>query len=210
MPNKILSQAGTSLADIYDVEGSIAGLEELDSDAVKTVHEMGQTVFSERFRTRLIVLSTGAIAQSTTFAINFTLGIVPIARILGAEVMSTTTARLTQANLNIGTQVAGDETEIPFWSWQTGAGDDFEKLVLNRISGGAVSTKVRYIPGQPLGHPYMAIGDGQPDTVASTIEFRGITSAFGAGTITLSALIYLGFPAASSGLSSRGLPVPSW
>ena len=43
---KILSQAGISLADLYNVEGSIAGIEQLDTRELPIVHEMSGTIFS--------------------------------------------------------------------------------------------------------------------------------------------------------------------
>ena len=65
---KILAQAGISLADVYDVEGSIAGTDELLSEDVSLVHEMGGHMMSERCRSFVVTLATGDQIQNANFA----------------------------------------------------------------------------------------------------------------------------------------------
>ena len=201
---KILSQSGNSLADTYDVEGSIAGIDELETHELPIVHEMGATVFSERFSGAIRRVTTGAIAQSTTW--DLVLDNLPsgITRILAVAVY------MDAARVNEATVLLRDENgrEIPIFIWDTN-----ESRVTIRIDDngtGVVTSNALINVARDV--PSMLFGAGQVQRVAD-IAFRGTSTAFGAGTVTVTALIYVGHSAIGGvpgNTNSRGLPVPSW
>jgi len=207
--HRVRSQAGTSLADVYDVGGSIAGIEELDSEEVKTVHEMGGTTFSERYGQTVLVLDAGAVAQSTQININVAIGD-PITRLLGWFVVTDVAGRLTRLQLSVSSVSAAGVIfqDVPYWVWQSGIGNDVEKLCRILIAGVNLAVNSLQV-GEPTGFPQMLTGDNQANRV-NQVTMRGDTSAFGAGTVNPRAILLLGAPVAAGGLSSRGLPVPSW
>jgi len=199
---KILSQAGSSLADTYDVEGSIAGIEQLETRELPIVHEMGGTVFSERASGFIRLSTSGAILQSTNWDNVFTDLPAGIIRILGFFVFSDDATRITQATLSVRGE---NNREVPIFAWDSGEGS-----FAARIDNGGVAD-IRGLGsnlGTGGGVPSMLFGIGQPQRVPE-VAFRGTSTAFGAGTVTVSAFLYLGFSEVG-GISSRGLPVPSW
>ena len=206
---KIQAQAGNSLADIYDVKGSVAGIEHLETHDLPIVHEMGATVFSERFSQDIRRLQTGALAQNTNWDIIVAnLGDNAV-RIFGLAVHVDVTSRVSVASIAINREING--REVPIWAWDTGA-SDIEVAVRYSDDGGATATVIFL---RPLVHfgilPSMTTGAEQP-TRNNRIAFRGRTSGFGAGTVQATVDIITGFGEIQSGggLSSRGLPVPSW
>lgn len=201
---KILSQAGTSLADVYDVEGSIAGIEELSSREVVLVHEMGATIFSERASGRMLRLSTGAIAQSTSFDLTF--ADVPdfVTRVLGVVVIADS-QRVDDAAISIRDPVAG--RDMPVWIW-TAARDLYESARFEDSGGGVADHNLLYGIGPSINFPSLLFGPSQPEPVSSMV-FRGNTTAFGAGTVEVIAKVYVAY-SRLKGVSSFGLPVPSW
>jgi len=211
MPSrKILGRAGVSLADVYDVEGSQAGLGQLDSEEVKTVHEMGGVITSERLQGRVIVMDATALAASTTWDIEVGLG-GGVVRIAGVQVVSdNTTGRVNHMTVGINMQSAA-ATDSLLFSWDISTALDLQKPVRMDFQG-TVATLSRYFEGAGAqGYPSMSFGATQviPGVTIPVMTFRGLTTAFGAGTITPRALIYVVF-ASTIGISSRGLPVPSW
>jgi len=204
--HKILSQAGQSLADVYDVPGSIAGVESLESDEVHTVHEMGQTIFSERLSGRIELADTGAIAQSTAFSAQMAeLPAVPMLRLMGILVEVSTIARVTTANVNCTDDVPGQGNEMVMWNWD-GTNEDLVRIG----RGGSISNRNIMRPMQEYAGrlPSFLVGGTQAEGTP-TLNLRGTTSAFGAGTVTLTLWAYVAFPQLG-GISSRGLPVPGW
>jgi len=201
---KIQAQAGSSLADVYDVQGSIAGIDHLDTHELPIVHEMGATVFSERFGTSISRIETGDIAQDTNFDIaNSNFAAVP-SRILAIVVFSDAAARIQRVTLSPRDPIAG--REIPIWHY-----DGVTNFGTMRMSddGAAVANFEVLQPVQSqLFLPNFFGGDDQATTVNDLI-MRGRTTGFGAGTVFCRALIYLAF-ARLAGVSSRGLPIPSW
>ena len=203
---KIESQSGISLADIYNVEGSQAPIETLLSRDISLVHEMGQTIFSERASGAIFRASTVALTQSSTFDIITTnMPDVPT-RILGVQVFTPDDpARVSQIQVSLRNQDQG--REIPIWVWDsvnnvTVRMQDDDGVVGNRFLFEPVSS-VRLLPN-------MLMGTSQPQTV-DDISLRGATPAFGAGTITIIALYYVAFAEeVQSGVSSFGLPIPGW
>ena len=203
---KILGQAGISLADVYDVEGSIAGTEELLSQDVGLAHEMGGQILSERLGSFVVILDTGAIAQSLNFEVIFNGLPDCVNRILGCKVVVNNAARVNEANVTIS--VPGS-LEYPIFVWDDA--QDVEREIRMQ-TGGTVGGKFELSSALPF-VPTLALRAESEKTMPSLI-LRGTTIAFGAGTVITQALLYLcrgntetptpGEP------SSHGLPLPSW
>lgn len=204
MTPKILSQAGNSLADVYDIEGSIAGIDQLETKELPIVHEMGATVFSERLSGRIVRATTGDIAQNITFNVTMTgLGLTA-QRILAIGVFADVNARADRVVVSIRDPVAG--REVPIFVWSTAA--DVETAMRLQDDDGAVASVFALISALPVIVPNMLLGSDQPQAV-NEIVMRGITQGFGAGTVEIVMVVYTAF-AQVEGVSSRGLPLPSW
>lgn len=199
---KVLAQAGTSLADIYDVEGSIAGVDQLISEEVHLSHEMGGAIFAERFNAHIQRITTGALNQTTDFDVLS--GEVPdaVGRILGISVFAAPIARTARASVAI--RDPGGTREIPLFIFDI-TNDSESNL---SIADMAASTLVAALIPSPVLVPSFSFGSEQPNAM-NQLAFRGRTSAFGAGTVSLVALIYIA-NCAIRGISSHGLPIPSW
>lgn len=197
---KILSQAGNSLADIYDVEGSIAGIDHLETHELPIVHEMGSTVFSERLAGGVIRVPTGAIVQSTVIdqsVIGNTAR--ALQRILGIFVSVDTTARIA----DLAVAIENDADGIPIWVW--GGSEDAVRVLV----AGTATDLIALIPDPAFTFlPNLMMGTTQPAPTAN-LTLRGNTSAFGAGDVTATIHLQVAFPVLR-GVSSRGLPLPSW
>jgi len=200
---KILGKAGDSLADVYDVKGSIAGVEELLSQDVSLVHEMGGVLFSERLSSRVVALASGSIAQSLAFNVNFSFG--ENSRILALCVITDNVARLNDVQISLTSGPAVDNTEVPIFAW-----NDANDLStgINVLLAGSVASRAMLIPATDMQIPNLLVGSDSPRPL-TTMSMRGDTTAFGAGTTITTALIYVAFPQVQ-GLSSRGLPLPGW
>jgi len=203
---KILGQAGTSLADVYDVAGSIAGIETLRSEEVAPVHDMGQTIFSERLSGDIRNVTTGAIAQNTNWDLILSGAPVTPTRILGVMVFTDVVARVGHVTLSLRTDVAAQEQEVPLFAWDSTIG---ATVLIRTEAFGTVADRdcLINVPGVAT-LPSLLIGEAQPVPVAD-IAFRGDTNGFGAGTVTISAVILRAFSQVE-GLSSFGLPIPGW
>jgi len=197
---KILSKSGDSLADVYDVAGSIAGIDDLLSEDVNLVHEMGATIFSERLSAAVFPLTSGAIPQSTAF--NSALPLAQTSRILGLAVVTDQIARINDVQVSINSQ--GVDTDCPIFSWIS---SDPSKVVRITI-GGSLQTLTLLTPAYLPFIPNLTINQGSPSPV-STLILRGQTNAFGAGTVITQAIFFIAFPQVD-GLSNRGLPLPGW
>lgn len=207
--SKVLSQAGISLADVYDIEGSIAGTDELLSKEVSLVHEMGGQIHSERLLSFDINMAPAAQSQSAAFAV--TAGGIPdsINRILGVQVSAANLegGRLSHASLAL---VFSTGQEVPIWWWDSAIDSEFN-IRFDRLGAG-VANRVGFQPSFAFPQQLITrVGDAglMPDII-----FRGVTLAFGAGTIVPAALLVLlrpdrGAPAPGAA-SSHGLPIPSW
>jgi len=209
---KILSQAGKSLADVYDIEGSIAGVEDLLSKDVHLVHEMGGQIFSERLESLLITLSSTAILQSTTFDIQSAAPPDSINRIAGAIMYADAAAEVSFAQLSITDTSSATPAELPIMAWD--AAVDAEVSIRTRLDGAAIGTLQWLRPVQPpLALPALMTRMGAASSMP-VISFRGQTLAFGAGTSTTLAVILLVRPdpltTVPGGPMSHGLPIPSW
>jgi len=205
---KVLGQSGVSLADSYDVEGSIAGVDELLTKDVNLVHEMGATMQSERLQSFIVLGTSGALNQSTAWAV--AIGGFPdsINRILAITVIATESARVTAASVAIE-DVPGTR-EIPIWTWDIT--NDLEVVCRWDLGAGVLQdTQLRPAGGVQLPSLVMRLGVSKDMPV---LIFRGTTEAFGAGTVTVDAVALIarpntGNPAAGEP-SGHGLPLPSW
>ncbi len=203
MAHEIQSQAGVSLAEVYDVKGTQAPIETLKTaEGVNIVHEMGGTIFSERFSTTIRRRETGLISQSSNWdevISNLPAG---ASRILGITVLSGGVSQIAVATVSLRDPIS--KRELPIWSWV--AGDLNQEMRMEDDGGGISNTGVAVAPFTNL--PQILTGVGQPQRVPD-IAFRGSTTAFGAGTVNIVLLVHIAF-AAIGGISSTGLPIPSW
>jgi len=204
---KILAQAGRSLADVYDVEGSVAGIEQLETRELPIVHEMGGTVFSEQLTGTVRIQRTGALSQSTTWDHVITDLPSGITRILGVNVIAEVTARTESAQVSVRSD--NNDLDFPIWEWHTSA--DFQLAMRVNLGSGSVNNFLLRPVSPLIGNlPSMLFGAGQPHpSRVDRIAFRGSTSAFGAGTVIIALIVLIGFTQTTS-LSNVGLPVPSW
>ena len=203
---KILARAGVSLSDVYDVQGSIAGIEQLESEEVRLVHEMGSTIFSERLGGQILVASTGDIAQNLSFSANFSAPAdlnETTALILNIMVSVDTTSRLLRCAVVLREGLSAQET--PIWVW-----DGTNEVTIRMSVGGATANIIalQELPGWSRLPNLILSADVLLGDWA--IFLRGTTSGFGAGTVDTSMHAYLSFPGTRAGLSSKGLPLPSW
>ena len=201
---KIQTKSGDSLADTYDVVGSVAGLEFLDTEEVKTVHEMGGTIFSERASGRIRTFSQ-TLAQSLDFATAIADLSGPPFRLYGVIVVTSVTARI--ATLCVSWRGLDPQTEHPIWVWD-GTNEDTVRFDMLGIGTG---NRLVLRPIPEYSHfPYTGYGPSQPFNVGQLI-LRGTTTAFGAGTVEATVNLYQAVVTSNVvGSESRGVPIPSW
>jgi len=208
--SKILAQAGSSLADVYDVEGSIIGIEQLVTQEVQLVHELGGQIHSERLTSFVSRINANE-AQSSSWGATSVITLPDsVARILAVTVLIETTGTVLTAGVSIfGPGVSG---EIPIWSWDSAI--DAESAVRMSVEGGSFGSHImlRPAPSQALQQTIvcrMGVNRTMPQ-----IRFGGTTAAFGGGTVDIDAFIYFARPElpnpAPGEPSSHGLPIPSW
>ena len=200
---RILTDAGRSLADTYQADGSSVGIERLETRELPIVHEMGATVFSERFQTTQRRQSSGGVIQNT--AINLILTDLPAAptRILGVAVISDDATRIARCVVETRDPIAG--RDFPIWVWNP---TDFETIDMED-AGGGVGVFELLIPHPQLNlMPNFVGGSGQPQTV-DQIALRALTTGFGAGTVFIRVHYYSAFSEVVRP-ASGGLPIPSW
>lgn len=204
---KILSQTGISLADIYNIKGSIVGVDQLLATEVQTVHEMGATIFSERLSASITRVVTGNIAQGVAFnVISGGFPTVPV-RINGITVFTDTIARLDRIMVGLHDPAAGAERDMPLFVWNSAV--DAEIPMQIQDDGAAVASVTLLRPLQALANlPTFLIGTDQPLSIPNLV-IRGTTLAFGAGTVEAVVVASVVF-SQIGGISSYGLPIPSW
>lgn len=209
---KILGKAGESLADVYDVEGSVAGTEFLDSDTVHLVHEMGGQIMSERMIAHLIRIQSGAIVASGEWDISSVTIPDCVNRILGIQVFVDVTARVDFCSVSIrDTPAATSSHSTLLWAWDSATDIEFD---VRSLQGGSTANRIHLAP-RPALYPFPSLmlrtGLGR---LMPLIDFNGVTPAFGAGEVNATAIIYLARPdtvtPAAGDPSSHGLPIPSW
>ena len=202
---KILSQSGDSLADIYDVEGSIAGIEHLETHDLPIVHELGATVFAERFSAFVFVQNSGNVAQNTAINLVASGGLDGINRVLGVSVITDDASRLANMALMVRAEEA-DDREFPIWVWD---GANNLPIRMDDQSSGVTAFEILTGSAPHTMLPSFVGGDVRSPQFARSFALRGITTGFGAGTVFVHGIYYLA-RARQAGLSSRGLPMPSW
>jgi len=205
---KPLSDAGSSIAESYDVEGSSIAIENIDARDIGLVHEMGGTIFSERVHGAIQLFQTAALLQTVTFDVEV---LIPrISRILNWGVIIDTAGRCLNAQMSVGDVEATLPVELPFFTWDSVI--DSERTIRHQAGGGR--TNVTWLaPSTPPNTPsaLLTFGVDQPDDLTAThrISLRGTTATFGAGTIVVTGMIYHALSAVVRP-SSRGMPLPSW
>lgn len=203
---KIQGQSGSSIADVYEVVGGDLQIDEIDArDGIKLTHDMAATVFSERMSGRILRATTGAIAQDIPFDLTITdLPLIPF-RVLGCNCIMSA-SRMEHVAIMLEESDSG--REFPIWVWDVNLDSDVIQIRWSD-DGAAASDQIflRPLAGPPQ-IPSMGFGSRQPTSVRD-ISIRGVASGFGAGTVTLVALVYISF-AEVRGINSRGLPVPGW
>ena len=208
--SRILSQSGKSLASTYEIDGSQIGVDELLSQDVSLLHEMGGTIFSERLRSQVITLATGSIGQNSEFEATFEFDDLvdsPV-RILGCQVVANAVTRVQLAQVSI--QGVGSSGEFPFYIYDY---DDAPAgLVILSIQGAAVDTYIQLSPRQ-IQVPTLITRKGDEGTMPGFV-LRGLTTGFGGGTVQCTALINICRAGQATPVAgdpkSHGLPLPSW
>ena len=206
----ILSQSGISLADVYDIEGSIAGVDRLLTEEVQLVHEMGSTILSERLQSFLLRISSGANQQNTTWSVSS--GEMPdcVNRILGVSVFIPIANATDISFCSVSIQNGRIDREIPFYTFSLPVDDEVVVLWNDDGAGNASFMQLRsQVTHTPQLITRLGLGEAMP-----VIRFNGNTTAFGAGTVTAIAIVHVCRPnpetPAAGQPSSHGLPLPGW
>lgn len=204
----IQARIGSSLAALYDVRGSIAGLEELRQEEIAVVHDMAVTAASERMSAGFRVQDSAPTNQNsvvTSLITGMPSGIFRIEEIAVYSSDPATDYSEVCVSLRFDQEPGTNDQEIPVWVWGGSA------INARFVDGGVNAVRNLFRP-LPEFHaaPHLMVGLGQPQQV-SEIVLRGLTSGFGAGTtiITLTAKLSF-FDPGGLNRSVRGLPVPSW
>jgi hypothetical protein len=203
------------MADSYDIEGSIVGVENLDSSSVGLVENMGQRVFSERMTSHLLRISSGSLAQNAAWDIVASPFPDGPCRITNIVFIALTASRVSMADLMIADP--NSNVEMPIATWASGAvtiggvADNERPIRFDDDSAGAGT--VSYL-GQTLAtSPQLVVQMGQAPGMP-VLKFRGLTSGFGGGTVEV--LCYVShcrpnvLSPAPGHPSSVGLAIPSW
>jgi len=200
---KILSQGGRSLADMYDVQGSIAGIDSLETRELPIVHEMGAVLFSERFRTTIRRVTTGDIAQNITTSPAITTMPRSITRIIGIQVYSDDESRVLTASVSL--QMPDNAQDFPIWIW------DGTTFAAAPIVDDSVLVTLDVLSPEPgtLMVPTFTGGLHQGPDAVTDLRLRVTSTGFGAGTVEIMCLVYLAFTF-TGGVSAFGAEVPSW
>lgn len=207
MGHNVQSQVGISLSDVYDVRGGQAPIERLLTTEVPVVHEMGSTIFAERFQQTIRRRSTGDIAQST--AIGDVITDLPAGpwMLHGLTVLSDASARL--SNLAILARDPRAAREEILWVWNSVVGTFISNIRIQEEGAGISQLEV-LIPGVGSG-PFLPrlMSSSQSRQFVSEIAIRGLTTAFGAGTVETILLLHISLTHQGD-ISNHGLPIPSW
>jgi len=173
---------------------------------------MGGRVFAERLRSFILNVSTTAIAQSTTFDISVT-GIPDSPnRIIAASLTVPTAARVEMAALHLS-QDTGDTffTDQPLVVWDSTTDAEVNcRFALKGVNQGNAFVL------RPTGQAFVPILMTRmgPDFKMPELKLRGKSSAFGAGTIIVTAIVLIARANPETRVvgdpSSHGLPIPSW
>lgn len=203
MGHNVQSQAGESITDVYDVRGGQAPIERILTSEVQATHDMAGTIFSERF-SMFVRNRTFVTAQSLDFVSiidDLPLG---FSRVLGVVVGSLDPLATSFVRCAVSIEDPVSSRGMPFWVWK--ATDSIAVRMLVESSEQELNVM---IPEPGLTQmPQIVCGNDQPQNTPN-IAIRGSTAAFGAGTVRIQLQLLMAF-ADIGGISSRGLPVPSW
>ena len=201
---KILSQGGRSLADMYQAEGSIAGIDNLETRDLPIVHEMGATLFSERFRSTARQVRSGNLAQSTNIELEINNMPAAITRLVGIAVITDMVGRVSFVQVSLFDPIT--DQDFPIWAWDS---TGIARTIRLRDNGAtAVVNTLTAEPGN-IFLPCFTGGEDQGALPQHQIRVRGATTAFGAGTVFVNVHLEVAFTF-TGGVSAFGARVPSW
>jgi len=207
---KILAQAGASLADVYQIEGSVVGLEDLDVEDIKGVHDLGPQIQSERLRAFITVIDSTAILQTITFGVGTADFPDCVNRVVSCAVVVDDASRLSHCSVCIKEGSTG--IEYPIFVWDDGD-DESSPYIWDDGGGSAPLTILRPIHQMNNAVPCIVSRAGDAGDMPNMI-FRGLSTTFGAGTVRARAILQIIRPATRFPTpgepSSHGLPIPSW
>ena len=206
-PGKVQSSAGSSLADTYDVVGSVIEIERLETRHPQAVLDLQATVFSERLSGAMRRFTSGDILQSVTFGTIETMPLVPC-RLLAIQMFTDNAARITRACVVVRSEFTdGTAQEIPICVWDA-TNSESVRFVDDNNAAAPLALLVPTLAS--LRDPLMTFGLEQQEN-AHQLVLRGDSSAFGAGTVEIWAVAYIAHAIGTGvGPSSHGLPIPSW
>jgi len=184
---KTLTDNGRKLADLYRTRGTKFGLEAVDTTQVVLTHDMGREIGNERLAYELLWATKSGVSQSTNFNTAIT---VPF-----------DTFQLLAVNVSTDSGDGGKFAEIyvqvdnynsagaPIWLWNSTTGTFMNAPDYKYTIGGATADRDLFLPlveRTPLTLP----GREQPSVANAKrtvrhIQFKGVTNAFGAGTVDL-------------------------
>lgn len=207
----IQGKGGDSLADLYNVRGSQVNVDALEDSPVILTHEMGHVLASEKLGVQVLQLDATGVSQSSNFDLaNST--VIPRTpfRILSAYLFTPdAVASFLHVQVSLGN--AELQREVPLAAWEA-ASDGSASIRL--LFDGTVTNLNILRPGM-LQVPTIGVGTfrGDLEQETSRIAIRGVTAAFGAGTVDVHALLEIASTDVDADIqstSSAGLPIPSW
>lgn len=205
----IQGRSGDSLAGIYDVVGGSFDVGRLAETEVQLVHEMGETIASERLRTDLRIVEALGVAQSTNF--NVAIDDLPRGpfRLQSGVVFIDVGGRVSGVCLSM--ELGDGSRSIPLYSWSSATGVEVPQQF---TIGGALVARSLLLPLYNA-FPVLGLGtfQGTPVQQNRILRLAGATAAFGAGTVDIRAMVistHMDIPGGQQQPISWGLPVPSW
>ena len=208
----ILGQAGASLADQYDVAGSIVNISQLNTSEIHLTHELGGVLFAERLGGQILRMDSTPVLQTIAWDIQLTQADLPSSpfRVMGVTVFADVGSRINHATLSM--RDPETDQEMPIWVYDQNCStcgvttsrfiDDGQAVTQHQI--------LTAVPGS-IQVPTMMFGnDARVGFRLPAFAWRGTSLTFGAGLVEAVALIQIAFADQASGLSSHGLPIPSW
>ena len=207
MARKVAGESGHSVGQTYQLPGGVIEIEDVATANVNLTHDLASTIFSERFRTQVFEIKSGAIAQSTSWNVTYTGLPATTTRILGVIVQSAGADKTTRATVSIYDADSG--LDMPFFYWDITK--DEEVGVIMSDSAGVAVQRVLQPVNSFIGMPLPSFGGGklQPHGTARNLSFRGTTNSFGGGTVECTACLMIASSAVAN-VVSQGLPIPSW
>jgi len=201
--HNVQSKAGETLTDVYDVRGGQAPIERIITADVQATHDMASTIFSERFS--MFTRRSAVEVVQASDNINITITGLPSGnmRLLAIWVLTDDPSRLSHISVSAGNANRGS----PIWAWD-GTNSKTVRFT-GPVTDGAVANVILLQPDPAWTQlPFIMAGEAQPQSVEN-LFLGGESNAFGAGDVDITFGAMLAF-SDISGISSRGLPIPSW